>query len=55
MSRKHYKAVAEAIRLANSAPGYAAHNRSIVLAIAEAMKQDNPRFDLSRFLAACGY
>lgn len=47
MSRKHYRALAEALK-ANSA------SYDVVLAIANVCKNDNPRFDYHTFFAACG-
>ena len=47
MSRKHYRALAEALKTAN-AP------YDVVLAVANVCKQDNSRFDYSTFFNAVG-
>lgn len=47
MSRKDYRAIAEAIREAESLP-------DVVAKIATALKADNYRFDRARFTRACG-
>lgn len=57
MSKKHYIAISNILkeRLAANAhgPGYGAI-KSIVEKLADYMKSDNPNFDRSRFLEACG-
>jgi hypothetical protein len=45
MAKKHYELIA-AVLLANAAP------RRIVMALADAFKQDNAKFDRSRFIRA---
>lgn len=54
MTRKDYVVIAEAIRKASQAPGYAERNAFVAHAIADALAADNPRFDRARFLSACG-
>ena len=47
MTRKHYRAIAEALKGA-SAP------LEVCTAVGVVMAQDNPRFQMSTFLEACG-
>lgn len=54
MTRKDYELIAAAIRRASDAPGYAERNKFVSMELADALYRDNPRFDRSRFLAACG-
>lgn len=57
MSRKDYVAIATAIkraRLANTTRGHAAGIDDAAILIAAELQADNPRFDRSRFLNACG-
>lgn len=56
MTRKHFEALAEALRF--SQPPYGDHDRwsqwdADVKAIATACKQFNANFDVERFLDAC--
>lgn len=64
MTRKDYKAIAEAVRRNSPRPGEVtdadmtegAQHRWVALAedLAQIMLRDNPRFDRVRFLEACG-
>ncbi len=63
MTRKDYEAIAEAIRWAYESiepdyqPNTQDHMRNGIsrasIALAEKLKQDNPRFDRTRFITAC--
>lgn len=54
MTRKHYKAIAAAIREARSAPFVRAYSGDAVMHhIADVCAADNPRFNRARFIAAC--
>lgn len=62
MTRKDYILIAKAIRDASEETravfGPDAHEvgtRKVADYIADALAQDNPRFDAQRFLTACGY
>lgn len=54
MSRKHYEAVAESIRIATVDHGVSDSIRDIGDDLANMFAEDNPRFDRQRFLDACG-
>lgn len=54
MTRKDYQLIADAIRRASDAPGYAERNAFVAHEIADALALDNPRFDRERFLKAAG-
>lgn len=56
MSRKDYRAIAESIRLHTEHADASALHVLLLVArdIADTMAWDNPRFDRTRFLAACG-
>ncbi len=47
MSRKDYRALAEALKGASA-------DRNTCVAVGIVCKQDNPRFDMTTFLEACG-
>ena len=49
MSRKHYKAIAEAIREGFSTKEL---REAVAMALIGALRSDNPRFDSSRFISA---
>ena len=51
MTRKHFKAVADALRASDAHPDSV---RDIALALADVFAGENPRFDSDRFLTACG-
>lgn len=51
MTKKHYKLIAQAIKDTNGFDGCA---KRIAEALAKALAQDNPRFNRSIFLEACG-
>lgn len=60
MTRKHYEAIAAAIRAARPKEGEwndtdaARHTwERTVTSVANALQQDNPKFDYWRFRAAC--
>ncbi len=60
MTRKHYIVLAEALLMARpggprSAVRMADQWRSDVIAIANALASDNPRFDRERFYTAAGF
>lgn len=59
MSRKDYVAIAAAFKQqVGDWPANGTHWHSlkaVAEAVADAMKQDNSRFDRARFLAACGF
>lgn len=55
MTRKDYKLIADAV---NEARMLAEHPDSVQLAaqtLATALAKDNPRFDMERFIEACGF
>lgn len=57
MTRKHYRAIAEVIRqTADNSPTFMerARVREIAEGLASVLAADNPRFQRSRFLEACG-
>jgi hypothetical protein len=49
MSRKHYKAIAEAIREGFNTKEL---REEVARALLNALRSDNPRFDTCRFIAA---
>lgn len=55
MSKKHFIAIAKILNMVGSSTGY---DRSTATAIAHSLadvfQEENPRFDRSRFLDACG-
>jgi len=51
MTRRHFRAVADALRASDANPDAV---RDIALALADVFAADNPRFDSERFLTACG-
>lgn len=55
MSRKHYKALAEAIRAAHAhlAPPHNEVTRKLAHDVATFCGEDNPNFNRGRFLDAC--
>lgn len=54
MTRKDYILIAAALKQAyDHMPDSCVHNMYVDY-IADALAQDNPRFDRARFLAACG-
>lgn len=55
MSRKDYQLIADAIRRAAGGYDSAAHPYDIARSIAFALRRDNPRFELARFMAAAGF
>lgn len=49
MSRKHYRAIAEALRnIADKAT-----RQAVISELLPMLKRDNPRFDCQRFIDAC--
>lgn len=48
MTRKHYKAAANAIATAND-------KREIAVALADMFAKDNPNFQRQKFIEACGF
>jgi hypothetical protein len=56
MSRKHYKQVAEAIRIAyTNDPQCGPVLNELAKDFASMFKRDNSRFDYDRFFTACGF
>lgn len=58
MTRKDYIAIAEAIAVNNDPTDSKREQDKVKViagSIADVMKRDNPRFDRSRFLRACGF
>lgn len=57
MTRKDYVAIAAAIRkeVIYSGSETTTALKSVADSIADIMKRDNPRFDRSRFIDACGF
>lgn len=64
MSKKHYEAIAEAIKREVEVPGITGERERAIVglaqlnlarAIALVMREDNPRFDTNRFMKACGF
>lgn len=58
MSRKHYKAIAEAIACEVERNGGEQNDTLVSLmsvagSLAKVMSEDNPRFDRNKFLVAC--
>jgi len=51
MTRKHFQAVADALRVSDAPPDAV---RDIALALADVFAGQNPLFDRERFLTACG-
>lgn len=54
MTRQHFKAIAAAMAAVKPTRNTAQWDKH-VLALADMCAQENPRFDRTRFLAACGY
>lgn len=59
MTRRHYRIVADVLRAFKSAEdcGWVLYHRrtqAIVVSLAVAFAQDNPRFNPATFIAACG-
>ena len=54
MTKKHFKAIAEIIKFRMDATLYSPPVEVLAKDLAQYFKQDNPRFDRERFLAACG-
>ena len=46
LTRKHFKAIADAVATSNTMAG-------VAVALAEWLRTENPRFDEARFLEAC--
>lgn len=56
MTKKDYELIAEVIFRQNKRyPYYNALRIELVNELADALKEDNDRFDKKRFLSACGY
>ena len=47
MSRKHYRALAEALKVSGAEP-------AVIREVAKVLAADNPRFDWGIFYKACG-
>lgn len=54
MTRKHFEALASAIKANGSLYGYTAALDDLAKHLAHICAQDNPNFNRKRFLAACG-
>ena len=54
MSRRDYETIAACLANAPRGATVEADRRSVASAIALELELDNPRFDRTRFLAACG-
>jgi hypothetical protein len=58
ISRKHFQAIADQLKDQKPAPHWDANKHTQweldVRAVARALSTMNPRFDLARFLQACG-
>ena len=55
MTRKHFDTIAKIIAaMPTHAPSLRAQKRSCALAFANGLAKENPRFNLDKFLAACG-
>jgi len=52
MHKKDYELIAKAIKKSSDGQD---NVRYVVEAIADALKQDNDRFDFDRFMLACGF
>lgn len=50
MTKKHFIALAKAIALIDNLY----HRGQVAALVADVCRQNNPRFDRARFLAACG-
>lgn len=48
MTRKHFRAIAEALKISNA-------SLDTCRAIAQVCREDNPNFDTYKFLQACGH
>ena len=48
MTRKHFKLIADALKVANA-------DLAVCVAMADALASTNGRFDRQRFLTACGH
>jgi hypothetical protein len=59
VSRKHFQAIADAFKEQKPADHWDANKRTQweldVKAVAKALATMNPRFNFSRFIAACGF
>lgn len=64
LTRKHFQAIAHAVRLVQDFPLTIEENesrgkewatRQIAENLAAALKRENPSFDRQRFLVACGF
>jgi hypothetical protein len=56
VTKKHLEAIAKAIKAEQTAVAVREDTRyQIALNIAGVMKESNPRFDISRFMAAAGF
>lgn len=58
MTRKDYKLIADAVNEARLLSNYVLPERAIELVaqtLATALAKDNPRFDMERFIEACGF
>lgn len=51
--RRHYEWIARTIKSAFPGPSYAEERYRAAHEFAKQLRQDNPRFDTARFLAAC--
>ena len=56
MTRKHYRKIADIIRVhtENATPEELAVAASIAVNLTDVLRDDNPNFDIERFLVACG-
>lgn len=54
LTKKYYVMIANAIKRASDAPGYAERNAFVAHELADEFARDNARFDRARFLKACG-
>ena len=54
MTRKDYELIAAAIRRVGTQPEHYESADYIICELIDAFKADNPRFDMARFVKACG-
>ena len=59
MTRKDYKLIAEALRVANGSITVAPYDAETAISLvahllADCLEKENPRFNRARFLSACG-
>lgn len=54
MTRKHFEVIAESIKKDYIASNYSVTVASVAIGLANVFRDQNPRFDRTKFLRACG-